>query len=97
MNERILNIMDIRELLIHIRAESSNRQVYRDTGVDRRTVQRYREWAQEEKLLEGELPGLEELLVRLDGRFQEKMHPRPKFSFPGPKKSFRGGANKLIS
>jgi len=83
MNERILNIMDIRELLIHIRAESSNRQVYRDTGVDRRTVQRYREWAQEQKLLEGEMPGLEELLVKLEGRFQEKMPPQNQSSVEG--------------
>lgn len=45
--ERIHNIMDIRKLLIHVRAQSSNRQVQRDTGLDRRTVQRYREWAQE--------------------------------------------------
>jgi hypothetical protein len=61
MSERILKLMDIRELLIHIRAGASYRQIQRDTGFDRRTVKRYREWAQQQGLLEGELPGLEEL------------------------------------
>jgi len=46
---------------VHIRAESSDRQVARDTGHNRRTVKRYREWAQAQGLLEGELPGLEAL------------------------------------
>lgn len=76
MNERILNVMDIRELLLHLRAQPSNRQVYRDTGVDRRTVQRYREWAKEQGLLEGEMPSLEELLVKLEVCFREKMPPQ---------------------
>jgi len=61
MKQRNLKLMDIRELLIHIRAESSDRQVARDTGHNRRTVKRYREWAQAQGLLEGELPGLEAL------------------------------------
>src|SRR3970282_1731584 len=61
MSERILNLMDIREILIHIRAGSSNRQIQRDTQLDRRTVRRYRQWAGEQGLLEGSLPPLEEL------------------------------------
>jgi hypothetical protein len=36
--------MDIRELLRHIRAGSSDRQIQRDMGVDRRTIKGYREW-----------------------------------------------------
>jgi len=39
--------MDIRELLRHIRANSSDRRVQRETGVHRLTVKRYREWATE--------------------------------------------------
>jgi transposase len=61
MSERNLNLMDIREILIHVRAGSSNRQIQRDTHLDRRTVRRYRQWAQEQGLLEGSLPPLEEL------------------------------------
>jgi len=58
--------MDIRELLVHIRAGSSNRQIERDTGVDRRTVARYREWAETQGLLEGPLPSLGDLLALRD-------------------------------
>jgi transposase len=53
--------MDIRELLRHLRANDSDRAVQRDTGIDRRTVQRYRTWAAEQSLLTGPLPALEEL------------------------------------
>jgi transposase len=83
MSERILNIMDIRELLVHIRAQSSNRQVQRDTGLDRRTVQRYREWAQEQELLEGEMPSLEALKAKVEESFQEKHPPQNHSSVEG--------------
>jgi transposase len=53
--------MDIRTLLLHIRDNPSNRGVSADTGVDRRTVKRYRQWAQDQGLLDGPLPPLEEL------------------------------------
>jgi transposase len=76
MSERKLKIMDIRELLIHIRAQSSDRQVSRDTGFNRRTVKRYREWAQGQGLLEGEMPGLEELQSRITVSLPEKTPPQ---------------------
>ncbi len=53
--------IDIRELVRHLRANDSDRAVQRDTGIDRRTVQRYRAWAAEQALLTGPLPALEEL------------------------------------
>jgi len=53
--------MNIRELVRHLRASDSDRAVQRDTGIDRRTVQRYRSWALAQGLLEGPLPALEEL------------------------------------
>jgi hypothetical protein len=76
MSERTLKLMDIRELLIHLRAQSSDRQIQRDMDLNRRTIKRYREWAQAQGLLEGELPPLEELLVRLAASFQEKAPPQ---------------------
>ncbi|MBU1750198.1 MAG: helix-turn-helix domain-containing protein, partial [Chloroflexi bacterium] len=68
--------MDIRELLVHIRAEPSNRQVARDTGVDRRTVQRYREWATAQGLLAGPLPTIDELQARLDQAMPARRPPQ---------------------
>jgi transposase len=64
--------MDIRELLLHIRAGSSDRQIQRDTQVDRRTIKRYKDWAQAQGLLEDALPSLEELQV-----LAEQTMPKP--------------------
>jgi transposase len=58
--------MDIRELLLHMRAGSSNRQIAQDMRIDRRTVRRYREWAGTHGLLEGPLPALGDLLTLQD-------------------------------
>jgi transposase len=60
------NMMDIRELLVHIRAGSSNRQIEKDLHIDRRTVGRYRAWADGQGLLEGTLPSLGELVALLE-------------------------------
>jgi transposase len=76
MSARKLKMMDIRELLLHIRAQTSDRQVARDTGFNRRTVRRYREWAQEQGLLEGEMPALEELQTRVTTSLAEKTPPQ---------------------
>lgn len=59
------NLMDIREVLRHIRAGSSDRRIQGDIGVDRRTIKGYREWATAHGLLEGPLPPLEELQALL--------------------------------
>jgi hypothetical protein len=66
MSDRRKNLMDIRELLLHIQVNASNRQVERDTSIDRRTVKRYRDWAQAQNLLAGPLPPLEELQGLMD-------------------------------
>jgi transposase len=65
MAGRRKSVMDIRELLRHIRSNSSDRGVHRQTGVDRRTVKQYRAWAAAQGLLTGPLPPLEELQVLL--------------------------------
>jgi len=68
--------MDLRELLLHIRANPSNRQIQQETGTDRRTVQRYRQWAETQKLLEGDLPTLTELQALLDRSLPEPTPPQ---------------------
>ena len=68
--------MDIREILLHIRAGSSNRQVERDTKIDRRTIKRYKDWAKTQGLLEGPLPSLEELQVLADQTVPKQTPPQ---------------------
>lgn len=76
MTEKVLKLMDIREILIHLRAQSSMRQIQRDTGFDRRTVKRYRKWAQAQGLLQGDLPSLEAIQELAEHTLQEKMPPQ---------------------
>lgn len=58
--------MDIREIIRRVRAGQSDAGIHRDLGVDRRTVRKYREWAEEQGLLNGELPELGRLYQVLD-------------------------------
>jgi transposase len=76
MTERKLKLMDIRGLLLHLRAQSSDRQIQKDTGLNRRTIKRYREWALHEGLLVGPLPAPEELATRLQTTLPEKTPPQ---------------------
>lgn len=62
---RRLKYMDIREILRRLREKHSDRQIAKDLKVNRRTIQRYREWASGENLLSGDLPDHETLLARL--------------------------------
>ncbi|MBC8163593.1 MAG: hypothetical protein H7Z42_20495, partial [Roseiflexaceae bacterium] len=56
--------MDLRNLLLHLRDNPSDRAVALDTGINRRTVGRYRRWATDEQLLTDPLPSLEHLQSR---------------------------------
>lgn len=76
MTERRLKLMDIREMIRHMREGRSDRQIGKDVGVDRRTVKRYRKWAEGSGLMEGELPGHEEMLALLDATMPEKSPPQ---------------------
>jgi len=53
--------MDIQEIIRRLRAGQSDRAIHEDLGIHRRTVKRYRQWAEEHKLLEGEQLDLETL------------------------------------
>ncbi len=76
MSERRLKLMEIRELIRHIREGRSDRQIAKDLEIDRRTVKRYREWGKEQGYLEGELPNHESLLKALDYTMPEKIPPQ---------------------
>ena len=73
---RRTNLMDIREILAHLRSGSSNRQISRDMGIDRRTVRRYRKWAQAQGLLVGELPSIEKLQALREKTLPDKQPPQ---------------------
>jgi transposase len=68
--------MDIREILIHLRSGASDRQAASDLKLNRRTVKRYRQWAEQQGLLKGDLLPLEELLVRLANSLPERTPPQ---------------------
>jgi len=64
MNRR-LEVMDIHAALRRLRAGESIRRVAQALRVDRKTVSKYRDWAQTQGFLEGELPDLAGLHARL--------------------------------
>ena len=58
--------MDIRAILMQLRAGVSQRQIERELKINRRTVKKYQAWAEARGLLQGELPPLEELQALLE-------------------------------
>ena len=68
--------MDIREILMQLRAGVSQRQIAQMVGLNRRTVKKYKGWAKTHNLLEGELPSLEELQALLDRTMPEPEPPQ---------------------
>jgi transposase len=62
MAGRSKDLMDVRELLRHLRTTPSDRAIARTLGMHRKTVLRYRTWARQHNLLDdAPLPPLEEL------------------------------------
>jgi transposase len=68
--------MDIRELILNLRAYRSDRAVARAQQVHRKTVKQYRQWAAQEGLLEGALPSLSELEALVGATLREKPPPQ---------------------
>ena len=56
MSSRRKGNVDIRSILHHIQQGVSDRRIARELEVNRRTVQQYRKWAEEQGLLAGALP-----------------------------------------
>ena len=63
-------------MILRLRSSSSDRQVSKDVGVARETVRRYREWAQEQGLLDGELLPLADLNRLLDATLPRLTPPQ---------------------
>ncbi len=68
--------MDIREVIRRVRLGQSDRAIGREMKVDRRTVGKYRVWAEEQGLLSGELLELGELHQRLEETLPEGQPPQ---------------------
>jgi transposase len=68
--------MEIREMLRQLRRGRSNRAVARALSIDRKTVATYRNWAQEQGLLEGPLLPLGDLHRLLEETMQSPAPPQ---------------------
>ena len=69
-------IVDIYALLQQLRAGHSNRRIKRELGIDRRTAQKYREWAEEYSLLTGSLLPIEELYQLVEETMPAQQPPQ---------------------
>lgn len=76
MSRRGKNIVDVIALLQHLRAGESNRRIKKVLQIDRRTAQRYREWAEAHELLTGKLPPIEEVQQLLGETFDKPLPPQ---------------------
>ncbi len=56
MAGRRCEVTDIREVLRRLRAGDGDRRIARELGLGRNTVARYRRWARDQGLLQGDLP-----------------------------------------
>lgn len=79
MAGRTLMTLDVREVLIRLRRGESIRATARELGLSRVTVKRYYRIAQEEGLLEGDLPATAELDRCLSARRPASSLPTRKF------------------
>jgi len=76
MSDRRKRVVDIRAILMQLRAGVSQRQIERELKINRRTVKKYRQWAERHGLLTGELPALEELQALLAKTMPETQPPQ---------------------
>ena len=76
MPQRKKDAMEIRDVLRRVRAGESDRAIAQTLKMNRKTVRRYREWAEEQGLLEGELPTWSELQALLSATLPGAMPPQ---------------------
>jgi transposase len=92
MSNRRKDTMDIRALLHQLRAGEKDRSIARSLTMARPTVKRYREWAQQQGLLEGELPDLEALQRLREATLPDPCPPQNHSSVEG----YRPVVEKLL-
>jgi len=92
MSDRRKSVVNIRAILMELRAGVSQRQIEREMQINRRTVKKYREWAEEHGLLTGELPPLEELQELLGKSMPETQPPQNVSTV----ESYRAVVEKLV-
>jgi transposase len=76
MPNRRKGTMDIRAILHHLRGGASDRRISRELGIDRRTVKKYRGWAETQGLLHDALPPIEALQQLVNTTLTEKPPPQ---------------------
>ncbi len=76
MTDRRKRVMDIREILMQLQKGTSQRQIAKMLGMNRRTVKKYQAWAKAHELLTGPLPALEELQALLSESMPETESPQ---------------------
>jgi transposase len=76
MSGRRAEVLDIREMLRQVRLGASDRSIVQALHVSRKTVKKYREWAQAQGLLQGELPPTDQLLALLQASIPEAPPPQ---------------------
>ena len=80
MSHRRLDTMDVHALLRRLQAGETDRSIARVMRVNRKTVAKYRTWAEAQRFLEGPLPDLATLHTRLAETFGNKMPPQNRSS-----------------
>jgi transposase len=69
--------LHIRQLLLHLRANQSERQIRNETGLARDTIRRYKKWAKQHHLLTADsLPDTEQLQCLLDATLPPLLPPQ---------------------
>jgi transposase len=76
MSGRRADMLDIREILRRVRLGESDRAIVKALGVSRKTVRKYRQWAEQAGLPAGELPPTEQLSALLQTSLPEVPPPQ---------------------
>ncbi len=76
MAGRSLDLMDLRDVVRRLRTTTNDSAIQRDTGLNRRTIRRYRTWARQHGVLDGPLPPLDDLARLAEQTLQAPAPPQ---------------------